>query len=103
MLYAPSGLITDYLPFRRSRAFASLLPNNLDQHPLPPFSVEFAIEYFLPRTEIELALCDRNDHFASHDSSFEMSVCIVFGAVVGVLVVRLFWSQFFQPLLKVAV
>src|ERR1700756_2053441 len=82
---------------------APLLANDLHQHPLPSFAVEFAIEDFFPRTEIKLAFCDRNADFASHDSSFEMSVCVVFGAVVSVLVVRPFRSQFFQPLLKVAV
>src|SRR6516225_8817241 len=89
----------------RSRVSARypLLSDDLDQHALPAFAVEFAIEDFLPRTEIELAFRNRNDDFASHDGSFQMSVRVVFGPVVSVLVVRLFRGQFFQPHFKVAV
>jgi len=80
----------------------TLFSDNFYQYPLPSFTVEFTVENFFPRTEIELPFCDRNDYFTPHYSSFEMSVRVVLGAVVSVLVIGLLWSQFFKPHLKVA-
>lgn len=51
----------------------------------------------LPGAEVELAVGDRNHHLSAHDGALEMSVGIVLVAIVPVLTVGLFRSQFFQP------
>src|SRR5215471_11815173 len=82
------------------RAF--LVPDDLHQRPLPPPSVEFAIENLLPGTKIESPFGDGHDHLAPHHLSFEVSVGIVFTSPV-VLVVgsRCMRGQFLEPYLVV--
>ena len=77
---------------------ASLLPNDLDQHPLPPPAVELAVEDPLPRAKVEAAVGYRDDDLAAHDLSLQVGVGVVFaGAVVPVLVNRCVRSQPFEP------
>src|SRR6185369_7112168 len=64
----------------------SLLANDLDEHALLAASIEFAVENLLPGTEIEFAVGDRHDNFASHHLAFDVGIGIVFaGVVVAVL------------------
>ena len=63
----------------------SLLSDYLNQHPFAPTAVEFTVENLFPRSEIQFAFGDRDDHFAAHDLTFEVSVGVVFaGSVVTI-------------------
>src|SRR5438093_7129564 len=65
----------------------TLLPDHLDEHPLLPPPVELAIEDLLPRTEVELAVRDRDHDLAPHHLALEVRVGVVLaGFVVAVLV-----------------
>ena len=58
-------------------------------HSLVALAVELAVEDLLPRTEVELALGDRDDDFAAHDLALHVRVGVVFaGAVVRVALRR---------------
>ena len=62
------------------------LSDDFHQHAFPPAAVEFTVKNLFPRTEIESALGDRDDHFAPHDLALHVGVGIVFaGAIVTVL------------------
>ena len=63
------------------RSFA----NDFYQHPLPAFSIEFAVKDFLPGAKIKFSFGDGYHHFASHESAFKVSVSVVFRSVVLVL------------------
>ena len=78
------------------RAF---LPYDLDQHPLPPPPVKFAVEDPLPRAKIEAAIGHRHDYLAPHDLAFHMSVSVVLtGVIVPVLTDGGMRRQFLKPL-----
>ena len=48
--------------------------------------VEFAVENLFPSSEIEFAFCNRDDDFAPHDLTFQVSVSVVFaGPVVSIV------------------
>jgi hypothetical protein len=50
------------------------LPDNLDQHPLPPAAIKLVIKDMLPRTEVQIPLSNRNNNFAAHDLAFVVGV-----------------------------
>ena len=84
-----------YAPCRSS---ASLLPDDLHQHALPPPAVELAVEDLLPRAEVQPAVGDRHDHLAAHDLALHVRVGVVLaGAVVPVAADRLVRRQLLQP------
>jgi hypothetical protein len=57
---------------------------DLDQHPLPPPAIEFAVKDPFPRAKIELAVGHRNHHFAAHHLPLQVRIGIVFtGTVVA--------------------
>src|SRR5208337_3485686 len=81
-----------------------LIADDLDEHPLAPASVEFAVEDLLPGAEVKLAPGYCNHHFTAHDLAFHVSVGIVFAAVVVAIAVdRLVRGQMFEPRGVVAV
>src|SRR6266850_1897538 len=65
---------------------APLIANDFHKHALASFPIEFTIKNLFPRPQIQLALRDRDHHFASHDLALEMRIGVVFaGAIVAVL------------------
>lgn len=60
---------------------APLLPNHLDQHPLPALAIKFAIENLLPGAQVQLAFGDRHDDFPAHDGALEVGVGVVFTGI----------------------
>lgn len=66
-------------------------------------AIELAIEDLFPRPEIELALGDRDNHFAAHDLPLEVCVRVVFACAVVVVVVRvrIEGRERFKPLTKI--
>lgn len=91
-----------YRPRCKDPPRASSLPDDLRENPLPPPSVEFAVEDLLPGTEVELAGGDGHHHFAAHDLALHVRVGVIFaGAVVTVLRDRLVRGQFLQPVVVV--
>src|SRR4030095_4663767 len=79
------------------------ITDDFHEHPLPPLSIELAVENLLPRPEIELAIGNRNHNFPTHDRSFKVGVRVVFGAVVAVLAVGFLGREFLQPDLEIVV
>src|SRR5277367_387469 len=73
------------------------------QHPLGPAPVELAVEYPLPRSEIEPPFGDRNHHLAPHHLPFMMGVAIVLaGAIMMVpLWARIVRRDHFEPSLVI--
>jgi hypothetical protein len=73
--------------------------DDLDQHPLPPPAVKFAVEDPLPGAKIEPAVGHRNHNFAAHHLPLQVRVCIVLAsAIVLVLADGRVGSQSPQPL-----
>ena len=64
---------------------SDLLTYDLDQHPLPPPAVEFAVENPLPGAKdfgepseaVEAAVRHSNDNLAAHNLPFQMRVGVV--------------------------
>jgi hypothetical protein len=82
-----------------------LLPDDLDQHPLGPVAVEFAVENLFPRAEVEFPLGDGDDDFPAHDLTLQMGVGVVLAGAVVVVMVRVGIErrQFLQPLAEIMV
>ena len=81
-----------------------LLPDDLDQHALPPAPVELAVEDLLPRPEVQPAARDRDDDLAAHHLPLEVRVGVVLaGAVVAILADRRVGRQLLQPIVVVLV
>ena len=78
------------------------LADDLHQRAFAPAAIELAVEDLFPGAEVELALGDRDHHFATHDLPLHVSVGIVLaGAIVLVLRHRFVRRQRFQPLVVV--
>ena len=77
---------------------SDLLPNDLDQHPLPPPTVKLAVKDPFPRAKVQPAVGHRDHNLAPHDLPLHMGVCIVLaGAIVPILVDRRVRRQLFEP------
>src|SRR5262245_48111631 len=77
---------------------ACSLPNDFYQHPFAPPAVELTVKNLLPRTEVELAVGDRDDHFAPHHLPLDVRVGVILARiVVSVLLDRLVRRELFQP------
>jgi hypothetical protein len=71
---------------RRKRG---LFADDLDQHALFAHAIELAVEDLFPWTEVEPAVSDCDDYFASHYLALDMRTRIVFaGVVVPVLLIN---------------
>jgi hypothetical protein len=79
----------------------NLLAYDFYQDSFSSFAVELAVKYLLPRAEIKLTAGYGHDHFPAHHAAFQVGVGVVLEAVVLILRVRLFRSQFLQPDLEV--
>ena len=73
------------------------------QNTLVPHAVKFSVKDLLQCSEVQLAFGDSDNHLTSHDGALQMGIRVILVAVVGVLTVRLFGREFFQPLFEVAV
>ena len=60
-------------------------------------AIELTIKDLFPGAEIKSSVSDGNNHFTSHDLSFEMRIGIIFIAIVTILMHRLMRRQLFQP------
>lgn len=86
-----------------------LLPNHLDEHPLPPLPVKLIIKNMLPRAQMQFAISNGNHHFAAHDLAFVVGVGVVLsGAVVEVatlfgITARVKRHEFFEPAFVIGV
>src|SRR5581483_8884447 len=81
------------------------LPDDLDQNPLGPVTVELAVEDLFPRSKVELALGNGHDDFPAHDLSLQVGVGVVLTRSVVVVVVRvgIEGSELLQPHAEVVV
>jgi hypothetical protein len=81
-----------------------LFPNDLDQHPLAPATVEFPVKDLLPGAEIQPAPADRHHHLTAHHLALHLCDGVVLaGIVVPVLRDGLVWGELLQPALVVLV
>ena len=77
-----------------------LLPNDLDQHSLPPLAVELRVINLLPGAEIEFPVGHGNHHFVTDQEILQVRVAICLtGAMVTVITAE--GRQLFQSLLDV--
>jgi hypothetical protein len=67
-----------FLPQRLVAVQASLLPNNLHQHPFAPPAIELAVKDLFPWAEIQPSFRDCHHYLPAHDLPFHVSVCVVF-------------------------
>src|SRR5215813_11957554 len=77
----------------------SLFADDLDEHSLLPLPVEFAVEDLFPRSEVQLAVRNCNDDFASHDLTLDVSVRIILTGVIVAILVD--WFMRYKPLQKI--
>src|SRR6185437_13884165 len=69
---------------------ATLLPHRLQNHPLRPLSVPFAVEDSLPRSEVEMAARHRHDHLVADRDRAQMRRGVVLaGAAVMPIAFRI--------------
>ena len=73
------------------------------QDPFSSFPIEFPIENLLPGAQIQFPVGDSHHSLPAHDLAFEMRIGIVLKAIMGILGMGLFGSQFFQPFLEIRV
>src|ERR1700704_3714036 len=73
------------VPKRTGFLFPSSLTNDLYQDTFAAFSIKFTVKNFLPWPEIQLSISDSNDDLSSHYRALQMSICIIFNSVVGIL------------------
>src|SRR5687768_5707514 len=91
-----SGVLTP--PGTNEKLSSESFSNNFDEHALAPLAVELTVKNLFPRAKVEFALRDRDDDFAAHDLTLEVSVRVVFaGAIMAVLRGRFVRRKFLQP------
>src|SRR3954462_1932520 len=78
----------------------SLLPHRLEQYTLRSLAVPLAVEYALPRTEIELPFRNGHDHFVPDRQRTQMRRSVVFAraAIVPVILWRPRRDSLLQPI-----
>src|SRR5262249_15243982 len=110
MSHVPLGLGKQWLPYYSSKrahlwsqrfirypTTSGLDAHRLQQDPLGPPAVEFAVVNALPRAEIELAVRNRHKHLVAEQHALEVRVGIVLtGAMMAV--VEPLRCDFFEPL-----
>ena len=77
-----------------------LLADDFDEHALAPPAVEFAVKNLLPRTTIEFAIRNGDDHLAAHQLPLDMSIAVVFASLV-VTIGRFMRGKTFQKVVIV--
>src|SRR5262249_61074983 len=65
-----------------------LLPQNLDDDALLPAAVELGVEHLLPRTQVERAAGDRQDHLVMDERALQVGVRVVLPGLVVAVVSR---------------
>ena len=87
---------------RRRQGGGRLFADDFDENPLAAAAVELAIKDLFPGAEVEVALGDGDDDFASHDLAFHVGIGVVFaGPVVAVLGGGGMGGEFFQPVIVI--
>src|SRR5580765_4588936 len=82
----------------RDRGLQKLFTDDFYQHTLAPPAVELTVKNLLPRTEVELAVGDRDDHFAPHHLPLDVRVGVILARiVVSILLDRLVRRELLQP------
>ena len=82
-----------------------LLANDLYENPFPTVAIELVIKDVLPRSKVQFAVSDRDDHFTAHDLPLVMCIGVVFASAIVMVSIR-GWierGEFFQPLVVVVV
>ena len=77
-----------------------LFSNNLNKHPFSSFTVKFTIKDLFPWTKVKMPVCDCNNNFPSHYSSFNMCIGIIFKTIMLILVNKVFQEQAFRAILQ---
>ena len=65
------------LALAEPEARLSLFADDIDEDAFASLSVKFPVEDLLPRTKIELSICDGDDDLAPHDLAFDMGIAII--------------------------
>src|SRR5256885_1324368 len=86
---------------RPTRMDSRLFAYDFHQHTLSSESIEFTVENLLPWPEIETPFSDSDDDLPTHHGALQVRVRIVFPAVMSVLRMRFFGSEFFEPFLQI--
>ena len=75
---------------------------DFDQDPLLTTAVELAVEYLLPRSEVQFPCGHCDDDLAFHNLPFQMRIAIILAAeVVTISAGRLVRRQLFEPVLVI--
>lgn len=74
-----------------------LIANNFNQKTLFSLAIKLIVENMFPRPKMQFSVRNGYDNFPSHYLPFEVSVGVIFVAVMAVLFMGLFRSQFLQP------
>lgn len=74
-----------------------LFADNLDKQPFSTVAVKLVIKNVLPGPKVQMAVGDCDDHLPAHHLTLQVCVGVVFGTVMSILIVWLFWGQFLQP------
>ncbi len=80
-----------------------LPPDDLDQHPLGAMAMELTIEDLFPVAEVELALGNCHDYFATHNLSLQVGAGLVLAGAVVVVRAGIEGSELFQPHAEIVV
>src|SRR5437868_9656016 len=79
---------------------SKLFPDDFYDDPLFPLSIELGVEDSLPRSQIQLALCDRQGHRLMQQQTLEVRVAIVLtGLMVAVGLAKR--RELLQPLVDI--
>src|SRR5574341_2406426 len=87
-----------YFPMAISAVARASFADHLDQHPLPPASIEFSVEDLFPRAKIQSALGNRHDNFSPLHLTLDMSVAVILACLVMAIGGRLWSHGFEKPL-----
>ena len=83
--------------------WAASLPDDLDQDALAAAAIEFAVEYLLPRPEVQPPVGDGHHHLAAHDLPLQVGIGVVLAGLVVLPAAAGVGRQLFQPLVEVLV
>jgi len=72
----------ELLPSELAELMKKLIPDDLDQHSLPPPTIELVVEDVLPRAKVQLSISYGDDNLAPHDLPLQMRVGVVLAGVV---------------------
>ena len=71
--------------WRKAKESRSLFTDNFHQHPLAAIAIKFPVEDLFPRAQVEFAVRDGADNFATRDLPFQMGVSVILSRSVVVI------------------